>query len=159
MVFGHVVELAVEILHVENLSVDVLYVVVGTREGVLGNDRFCRSVAVGRFAVDGDFRHRFCYAVNSALDCGADGESLFAVPVVCACAQQRCAVDVREARHFFAEDVRIVTQDYTRQAWIGKFDVKAFFMSIDPVLLWDLLRGLPNLKIPFPVLPKYSGFQ
>lgn len=40
----------------------------------------------------------------------------------------------------FAEDVRIVTQDYTRQAWIGKFDVKAFFMSIDPVLLWDLLR-------------------
>ena len=40
----------------------------------------------------------------------------------------------------FAEDVRIVTQDYTRQAWIGKFDVKAFFMSIGPVLLWDLLR-------------------
>ena len=98
----YVVELSVEILHVENLSVAVLYVVVGTREGVLGNDRFCRSVAVGRFAVDGDFRHRFCYAVNSALDCGSDGESLFAVPVVCACAEQRCAVDVREARHFFA---------------------------------------------------------
>ena len=40
----------------------------------------------------------------------------------------------------FAEDVRVVTKDYTRKAWIGKFDIRAFFMSIDPMLLWELLR-------------------
>lgn len=40
----------------------------------------------------------------------------------------------------FAEDVRVVTMDYTRKAWIAKFDIQAFFMSIDPALLWDLLR-------------------
>lgn len=40
----------------------------------------------------------------------------------------------------FAQDVREVTQNYTRRAWIGKFDVKAFFMSIDPLLLWELLQ-------------------
>ena len=40
----------------------------------------------------------------------------------------------------FTEDVRAVTMDYTRKAWVGKFDIKAFFMSIDPALLWNLLQ-------------------
>ncbi len=49
----------------------------------------------------------------------------------------------------FAVDVRAVTQDYTREAWIGKFDLKAFFMSINPRILWDLLR-------PF-IIENYKG--
>lgn len=46
-------------------------------------------------------------------------------------------------------DTDIVTQNYTREAYIGRFDVQAFFMSIDPRLLWELLR-------PF-IVENYKG--
>lgn len=49
----------------------------------------------------------------------------------------------------FKRDIIEVTQNYTRTAWIGKFDVMAFFMSIDPSLLWELLR-------PF-IVENYKG--
>lgn len=49
----------------------------------------------------------------------------------------------------FNRDVYIVTQGYTRRAYIGRFDVKSFFMSISPQLLWGLLR-------PF-ILENYKG--
>ena len=49
----------------------------------------------------------------------------------------------------FKADVELVTRGYTREAWIGGFDVQAFFMSIDPVVLWGLLR-------PF-ILQNYKG--
>lgn len=49
----------------------------------------------------------------------------------------------------FSRDVCVVTQNYTREAHIGRFDVKAFFMSISPQILWELLR-------PF-ILENYKG--
>lgn len=49
----------------------------------------------------------------------------------------------------FNRDVNVVTQGYTRVAYIGRFDIKAFFMSISPQILWELLR-------PF-ILENYKG--
>ena len=49
----------------------------------------------------------------------------------------------------FSRDVCVVTQHYTREAHIGRFDVKAFFMSISRQILWELLR-------PF-ILENYKG--
>lgn len=46
----------------------------------------------------------------------------------------------RSAVSSFNRDVCLVTQHYTREAHIGRFDIKAFFMSISPRILWDLLR-------------------
>lgn len=46
-------------------------------------------------------------------------------------------------------DIEVVTRGYTRKAYIGRIDVKAFFMSIDPVILWALLR-------PF-IVENYKG--
>ena len=42
-----------------------------------------------------------------------------------------------------------VSQGYSREAWVGKFDIKSFFMSIDKNVLFDLL-------IPF-VKERYKG--
>lgn len=49
----------------------------------------------------------------------------------------------------FNRDVCVVTLHYTRKAYIGRFDIKAFFMSIDPRILWELLR-------PF-IVENYKG--
>lgn len=49
----------------------------------------------------------------------------------------------------FSRDVCVVTQNYTREAYIGKFDIRSFFMSISPKILWELLR-------PF-ILENYKG--
>lgn len=49
----------------------------------------------------------------------------------------------------FSRDVCVITQNYTRKAYIGRFDIKAFFMSISPQILWELLR-------PF-ILENYKG--
>lgn len=48
-----------------------------------------------------------------------------------------------------AKDIQEVSQNYTRPAWVAKFDVHSFFMSIDPAMLWQLLR-------PF-IEDKYTG--
>ena len=51
-----------------------------------------------------------------------------------------------------AEDLfnkmKIITKDYTREAWIGKFDMKGFFMSIHKPTLWNKLEAfiLQNYK-------------
>lgn len=49
----------------------------------------------------------------------------------------------------FNRDVCVVTLHCTRKAYIGRFDIKAFFMSIDPRILWELLR-------PF-IVENYKG--
>ncbi len=38
-----------------------------------------------------------------------------------------------------SQDIKEVTNNYTTSAWIGKFDLKAFFMTIDCNILLDLL--------------------
>lgn len=38
------------------------------------------------------------------------------------------------------EDIIACTDNYTKDAWIYKFDIQGFFMSIDKRILWDRLR-------------------
>ncbi len=40
----------------------------------------------------------------------------------------------------FADRIKRVSMDYTREAWIIKLDMKAFFMTIDRRILWKLLK-------------------
>lgn len=37
-------------------------------------------------------------------------------------------------------DIRDVSENYTKDAWISKIDIQSFFMSIDVDILWDLLE-------------------
>ena len=55
----------------------------------------------------------------------------------------------RSAVSAFSRDVCTVTGNYTRKAYIGRFDIKSFFMSISPHILWGLLK-------PF-ILENYKG--
>ena len=41
-----------------------------------------------------------------------------------------------------AEDLATVSENYTREAWIGKFDIRSFFMSINKQILWEMLEKL-----------------
>lgn len=45
-------------------------------------------------------------------------------------------------------DIEKVTQNYTHPAWIGKMDVRSFFMSIDTHVLWDKLL-LPFIEAEY----------
>lgn len=38
------------------------------------------------------------------------------------------------------ERIRSVSENYTKDCWIGKFDMKGFFMSIDKDILWEKLK-------------------
>ncbi len=38
------------------------------------------------------------------------------------------------------KNIEEVTENYTKEAWIGKYDIKSFFMSIDVNVLWELLE-------------------
>lgn len=40
----------------------------------------------------------------------------------------------------FARQLEVVTDDWNKDAWIGRFDLKSFFMSIDKNRLWDMLK-------------------
>lgn len=40
----------------------------------------------------------------------------------------------------FEKQISIITDNWTREAWIGRFDLKSFFMSIDKQLLWEMLK-------------------
>ena len=40
----------------------------------------------------------------------------------------------------FARKLELVTNDWTQDAWIGRFDLKSFFMSIDKERLWTMLE-------------------
>lgn len=46
----------------------------------------------------------------------------------------RSAIDALE------RDIKEVSQDYTREAWVAKIDVQSFFMSIDTEILWRHLE-------------------
>lgn len=41
-------------------------------------------------------------------------------------------------------DIKEVSQDYTRDAWVAKIDIRSFFMSIDTRILWGFLRDFIN---------------
>ena len=45
-----------------------------------------------------------------------------------------------------AEDIVSVSLNYTREAWVGKFDIRSFFMSIDKQILWSMLEKLIDEK-------------
>ena len=44
---------------------------------------------------------------------------------------------------------KYVSDNYHRPAWVGKFDIRSFFMSIDKTVLWTKLRDF--------ILEKYKG--
>lgn len=46
---------------------------------------------------------------------------------------------LRAVRHL-EYGVQQITEGYTKSAWIGKFDLQSFFMSIDKNRLWEMLR-------------------
>ena len=50
---------------------------------------------------------------------------------------------LRAVRKFCDEAVR-VTEGWTKDAWIGKFDLRSFFMSIDKQRLWKMLERFIN---------------
>ena len=50
---------------------------------------------------------------------------------------------------FLKDGMERVTDGYGRDAWIGKFDLRSFFMTIDKGLLWGMLREF--------VLTNYHG--
>lgn len=41
---------------------------------------------------------------------------------------------------YFAQKVKEVTEGWTKDAWIGRFDLRSFFMSIDKERLWKMLE-------------------
>lgn len=41
-------------------------------------------------------------------------------------------------------DIIEVSQNYTRDAWVAKIDIRSFFMSIDTHILWGFLRDFIN---------------
>lgn len=45
-----------------------------------------------------------------------------------------------KAVKMFARKLEEVTDGWTKNAWIGRFDLKSFFMSIDKELLWKMLE-------------------
>lgn len=45
-----------------------------------------------------------------------------------------------------AAQVKVASENYTKQCYIGKFDLKGFFMSIHKPTLWVLLRDFINEK-------------
>lgn len=52
----------------------------------------------------------------------------------------RAGFGVQAAVTRIAENIAKVSENYTREAWIVKLDMKAFFMTIDRRLLWQLLK-------------------
>ena len=40
----------------------------------------------------------------------------------------------------FSRKLEEVTDGWTKEAWIGRFDLKSFFMTIDKVRLWNMLK-------------------
>ena len=50
---------------------------------------------------------------------------------------------LRAIRRFYDEAVR-VTDGWTKDAWIGRFDLRSFFMSIDKKRLWVMLEKFIN---------------
>ncbi len=46
-------------------------------------------------------------------------------------------------------DIIEVSQNYTKEAWVGRFDLKSFFMSIDLTILWRLLKAF--------IIKEYKG--
>lgn len=46
----------------------------------------------------------------------------------------------RSAIEALERDIKEVSQDYQREAWIAKIDIQSFFMSIDTTRLWNFLR-------------------
>lgn len=46
-------------------------------------------------------------------------------------------------------DIELLSENYTKDAWVAKIDVRSFFMSIDVGILWNLLK-------PF-IIENYKG--
>lgn len=44
----------------------------------------------------------------------------------------------------FSQKLEEVTEGWTKEAWIGRFDLSSFFMSIDKQLLWQLFEKFLN---------------
>ena len=45
----------------------------------------------------------------------------------------------RSAIDSLERDIKEVSKDYTREAWVAKIDIQSFFMSIDTRILWQFL--------------------
>lgn len=45
-----------------------------------------------------------------------------------------------KAVQFLESEMIKVTDGYAKDAWVGKFDLRSFFMSIDKKLLWEMLQ-------------------
>ncbi len=41
-----------------------------------------------------------------------------------------------------AEQIKAVSQNYTREAYVLQCDIQGFFMSIEPAILWKMLEGI-----------------
>ncbi|MCC8119305.1 MAG: hypothetical protein LIP09_11255, partial [Bacteroidales bacterium] len=52
----------------------------------------------------------------------------------------RKGLGTRSAVSSLVADIEKVSQEYKREAWIAKFDLKGFFMSIDPEIVWSKLK-------------------
>lgn len=48
-----------------------------------------------------------------------------------------------------AQEMERVSDGYRKEAWIGKFDIRSFFMSIDKRILWERLKAF--------IVGKYKG--